>query len=187
MATGFLKFVVDGIGDLLGGSEVGIAQQQRNGLEFVQVDRRVALDDAAIRNARRQWWNSLPCRWAVARRVSAHHQRSLRLGIDLAIGAMQRAHQQHAAFEALGIADRGNRHVELRAGPRKWRQRAVIKTAATFFTSTVRGRDQHAHLLHGVGQRLHGEVGLLACRRCGSGRPPARSPPACCRARLRRW
>ena len=60
---------------------------------------------------------------AVARGIAAHHQRPLRLGVDLAIRAVQRAHQQHAAFQAAGIADGRNGDVQPGARPRKRRQR----------------------------------------------------------------
>jgi hypothetical protein len=46
----------------------------------------------------------------------------LRDCIDIAIGAEQRRHQQHAALQALGVAERGDGNVDARALGGEWRQ-----------------------------------------------------------------
>ena len=118
----------------------GIAQEQRNGLEIVQIHSGVALDNSAVGNgADRGRIDFLAVR-AVAGGVTTHNQRSLRFGIYLAIRAVERTQQQHAAFEALGVACRGDRNIQFALpGARKEEAIAVTKTAATFLTSTVPG------------------------------------------------
>ena len=132
-----MELLVHCIGDLHGGGEIGIAQQQRHRLESAEIDRGVALDHGPVGNqADIGGIHFLPV-GAGAGGVSSQNKRSLRLGVDLSIRAVQRAHQQHAAFEAAGIANGRNGHVELAPGRANGGSDAVIKTAATFFTTTA--------------------------------------------------
>ena len=134
-----MKFLVDGIRDLPGRGEIGIAQEQGDGLEIVQIDRRVAFDNAAIGNGADGGRIDFLAILAVARRISAHDQRPLSLRIDLAIGSMESAQQEHAAFEALGIAGRGDGYVQLRSGARKRRKGCGNKDRRDILDLTMPG------------------------------------------------
>jgi len=109
-----LKLPVHRFRDLRCGRKIRIPQQQRHCLESLEIHGCVALDDCRGNHA--DVGSSLPSGSRHRQRRISHHQRSLRLGIDLSIRTTQRAHQQDAAFEAAGIANGRNGHVELRAG-----------------------------------------------------------------------
>jgi hypothetical protein len=69
---------------------------------------------------------------------------------------------KNAAFETLGIADRGDGHIHLRAGPRKRGQARGHKDRRNILYDRRGRRNLRAHALHDVGQGLGSEDGLLA-------------------------
>ena len=87
-------------------------------------------------------------------------------GIDLSVGTFQRRHQQGATSQALGIADRGNGHVDILAGPTGAAftnlilcprgATAIIMTTthgsrAGFFSGLAAPLEQRVIYLHGPG------------------------------------
>ena len=92
----------------------------------------------------------------------AHGDRALGGGIDLPVRAIERSQQEHAAFEAFGIADRGDCNVHLSAGPGEGRQAGGHKHRRHILDDRRRRRNLRAHALHNVGQGLGGKYGLLA-------------------------
>src|SRR6202042_192590 len=90
--------------------------------EAADVHRGVALYDGSIGNQAYGGGVHLLSVGAVARRISTQDQRPLRLGIDLSVGTVQRAHQQHSTLKALGITNRGYGDIQFGARAREWRQ-----------------------------------------------------------------
>ena len=78
---------------------------------------------------------------------------------------MQSAHEQHATDKALGIADRRNSYIERSAWPGKRRQRRSDEDGSNVFDFDRTRGNQDPHLLHCIGQCLHGEVCLLGIAR----------------------
>ena len=97
-----------------------------------------------------------------ARRISSQREWPLGFGINLAIRPAQRSQEQHSAFEALGVADGGNRNVQRHARPGKRRKRSSYEHSRNIFYDDCIGGNLHAHALHDVGQGLGREQGLLA-------------------------
>ncbi len=88
--------------------------------------------------------------------------RPLGLGIDLSIRAVEWRQQEQAAIQALGVANRGNGHVKLRALARERGQIGGDKYGRHILDDCRGGRNLRAHALHDIGEGLSGEYGLLA-------------------------
>ena len=67
------------------------------------------------------WFICLVVPWR-RRRKSSHRHRPLGGGIHLAVSAIERSQQQQSAFDALGVADRRDRHVDGGAGAGEGRE-----------------------------------------------------------------
>src|SRR6266403_1583354 len=122
----------------------------------------VSLHPAPCRNSSHGWMVQLLGRARASGGKPSHRDWALGGGIDLSIRAIERRQQKQAAFEALGIADRGDGYVHLRARPRECRQAGGHKHRCDIVDARRRRRNLRAHALHNVGQGLGRECGLLA-------------------------
>jgi hypothetical protein len=113
---------VDRLGDAAGGGEVWVAQADAHHLQGGELEADLALDDGAARDLGRRR-GALGDALALARGgEAADRHRTLRHRIDLAVRAHQRRDQQRAALQALGVAERADRHVDPRTMARARRQ-----------------------------------------------------------------
>ena len=103
---------VDDLGDAARRGEIGVVQHQADAAHLVELEADFALDDGAGGDAPRGR-NALGHRRALALGgEAARGDGALRDRVNLAIGAEQRRHQQGAALQALGIAERRDLHVD---------------------------------------------------------------------------
>src|SRR4029077_6922983 len=102
--------------------KISLAQEQRNRSEAIEIKGQTAFHPASCWNSSHGWMVQLLCSARASSGKPSHCDCALGGGIDLPIRAIERSEQKQAAFEALGIADRGDGYVHLRAGPRECRQ-----------------------------------------------------------------
>ena len=129
---------------------------------MIEIESHAAFHAAPRRDSSRGWMVHLLARAGAANRIATHRDGALGRGVDLPVRAVEWSEQKLAAFQTLGIADRGNRHVHLGAGPRERRQAGGHKHRRHILDHRRRGRDLRPHALHNVGQGLGREYGLLA-------------------------
>ena len=149
--------VVDRGGDALGGGEVGIAQRERSWLSRLSaksISRSMmrAVGDAADGRHAAHDLGGLAFGLEAADR-----DRALADRVDVAVGAEQRRHQQRAALQALGVAERRDGDVDARALRAEGGRLAVTITAATLPVRSVCAADVDAEPLQHRLQRLLGE------------------------------
>ena len=122
---------------------------------------------------------------ALAAGESAGHHRTLRDGVDLAIGAAQRGEHQDAALQIAGVSDGGRRDVQMHAGLGEGRQGRRHQN---------RGRIGDADRGWATRRRPCARAGWSGSapktspggdRPCRRDRPPVRSRSAGCRVRPR--
>ncbi len=104
--------VVDHAGHALGGGEVGVAQAEMDDLQAVEGEGDFALDGGPVRDAPGGGDAAGDGLRRAARRDRPGRDRTLRHGIDLAIGAEQGGDHQRAAHEVGRIAERGDGDVD---------------------------------------------------------------------------
>ncbi len=156
------KFAVDGVGDFARGRKIRLTQKQRNRSETIEIEGQTTFYPPARRNSSDGWMVHLLARTRTSSGKPSDCNRALGCGVDLPIRAIELREQKEAAFEALGIADRGDGYVHLRAGPRECRQAGSHKYRCDIVDARRRRRNRCAHALHNVGQGLGRERGLLA-------------------------
>ena len=159
--------VVDGGGDPLGGREVGVAQGQPHLVELVERELDLALDDGAVGDPAHGRHAAHDLGGFAFGLEAADGDRALRDRIDVAVGAEQRGDQQGSALQALGIAERRNRHVDAGALGAERRQIARHHDGRHVSGADGGAADVDAEpLQHGL-QRLLGEREYCsAYRRC---------------------
>ncbi|HKM86294.1 MAG TPA: hypothetical protein VJW96_08810 [Terriglobales bacterium] len=145
------EFAVDGIGDFARRREIRLAQKQRNRSQAVEIKGQTAFHPAPRRNSSRRGVVHLLARTRASSRKTAHRDRTLRGGIDLPVCAVQRRHQEHPTLQTLGVADRGNGHVHLGAGPRERRQTGGHKHRRHILDDRRHRRNLRAQALQDVG------------------------------------
>ena len=109
-------------GDALGGGEIGIAQRHAHLAQLVQGEFDLALDHRAVGDAADGRHAAHDLGGLAFGLEAADRHRALADRVDVAVGAEQRRDQQHAALQALGIAERGDGDVDARALGREGRQ-----------------------------------------------------------------
>ena len=152
------KTAVDRLGHLGGGREIGDRQLQAQAVAEQKGSGHRALDRGAVRHAPGRQVVDLHLGAAGGSPRAPHQHVALRHRIDLAVGALQRRHQQRAAAQALGVAERRHRDVDLLAGLRERRQRGRDHHrghVAQLQTGALRQRD--AQLREHRLQALRGE------------------------------
>jgi len=104
---------VDRVAHARGGQEIGLRQVPAQDLGLVEPGRDRALDAGAIGNAAHGGHVDRHAR-SVARRdaEASHGKAALGHRVDFAVGAVERGHDQRAAAQALGLADRRDGHVD---------------------------------------------------------------------------
>ena len=83
----------------------------------------------------------------------------------MSVRAVKGGEQKHAAIEALGVSNRGNRDIQWRPGTGKRRQRGGDENRGDVLDHHRRGGELDSHLLQEIGQGLHRNHGLLAVAR----------------------
>lgn len=159
---GVTELLVDSVGDVVRGREVKGAEEKGDGLETVEVDADVALDDSAFGDAADGGVIDGLNVSGEAGGVAAEGERALCFGVDLAVVAVEGGHQEDTAFEAFGVADRGDGDVDLHAALGEGGQRGGDKDGGYVFDDDGALRDLDAEALEGIGEGLDGEEGLLA-------------------------
>ena len=104
--------IVDRGRDALGGGEIGIAQREAHIGQAVERELDLALDDGAVGDAADGRHAAGDLGGVAFGREAADRDRALRHRIDVAVGAEQRRHQQGAALQALGVAERRDGDVD---------------------------------------------------------------------------
>ncbi|MDT4842737.1 hypothetical protein FQZ97_766500 [compost metagenome] len=116
------------------------------------------LDDGARTDAAAVQLVDLHAGAARGRARAAHQDVALGNGVDLAVGALERRHQQGAAAQALGVAHGGHHHVQRLAGPGECRQRRGDHDGRHVLQLHIAaGGHGNAQLRQHVGQALLGE------------------------------
>ncbi|MNZ77602.1 hypothetical protein D3C78_961500 [compost metagenome] len=151
---------VDLVDDTLGGGEVGPVEVQRQAIALVETTRYCTLHRSATRDTacRRNVDGDLRAIAAFGIEA-ADHQVALGDRIDVAVDTLERRHQQAAAAQALGVADRGHGNVHHLAGLGEWRQVGMHRHRSDVFQLHVAGAGGHfdAELRQHVVERLQGE------------------------------
>ena len=117
------KCNIDGGRHALGGVKIGIVEHHADGLHLIEIEGDGPLHHGSAGNPRRSGMVHLLAIAGRGGHVSAQHQRALRLGVDLAVGSVERRHQQDPAFERARVAGRRNRNVHPVSRPAERRQR----------------------------------------------------------------
>ncbi len=99
--------VIDLVDDVLGGGEVGAVEVQGQGVALVETAWHCPLNAGAARDtAGRRYVDGDPRAVAAFGIEAAYHQVALGDGVDVAVDALERGHQQAAPAQALGVTDR---------------------------------------------------------------------------------
>src|SRR5271166_4068178 len=102
---------------------------------------------------------------ATAHGVTAQSEWTLRLGVHASIGGVQRSEQEYSALKALGVAERRYGDVESCARPRERRKGSGDHHRGHVAYLDGGGGNLYSQPLQDIGQRLGGELGLLAIAR----------------------
>lgn len=156
------ELLVDTVGDVVCGGEVEGAEKEGDGLETVEVDAGVALDDGAFGDAADGGVIDGLDVSGEAGGVAADGERALCFGVDLAVVAVEGGHKEDTAFEAFGVADRGDGDVDFHAAFGEGGQGGGDEDRGYVFDDDGALWDLNAEALEGVGEGLDGEEGLLA-------------------------
>ena len=149
--------VVDGGGNALGGGEIGIAQRHAQLVLLVEIEFDLALDQRAVGDAadRRHAAHDLGG-FAFGLETADRH-RPLADRVDVAVGAEQGGYQQHAALQALAVAERGHGDVDTGALGAKRGQVRRHHHGGDVAGAQGLAADIDAQALQHRGQRLLGE------------------------------
>ena len=111
------KETVDCLRNAARGGEIGVTQRNPDVGQPRHIEQQFAFDDAAIRDAPACGYTLCDRAGIALGGKSADGKLSLGDRIDFAVRADHRRHQQGAAEQAFGIAERRDRHVDPRALP----------------------------------------------------------------------
>ncbi len=153
---------VDAQGDALRIVEIGIAQEQGESGEIVQVGRDIALGDGTVDDASDGRVVELLAVAAASGAVAANDEWALRGGIDLSVFPAKGSEQKSPAVEGFGVADGGDEDVDLGSGAGEGGQRGGHEDGGDILDHNGGGvGGMQAHAQHDVGEHLNGEEGLL--------------------------
>ncbi len=166
-SSAFAESHVDRIHDPPGGGKISRVKVEPDDIVLAQGYRHRALDCRAAGDAPDAQMVDLHLAAAGRRARTRRPADCPGHPIDLAIGALERRHQQRAAAQALGIAHAGHRDVDHLAWLGERRQHSRHHHRGHVPQPHVgAGRHIDAHLHQHAGKRLHGERrlnGLIAC------------------------
>ena len=101
---GVAEVVVDSVSYGFGAAEVGVVEEEREGVAALEVEGDGALDDGSEGYAGGVGVVDLAGVAIDADGVASDDERALGLGVDLSVGSVERGHQEKAAFKAASVA-----------------------------------------------------------------------------------
>src|SRR5579883_85370 len=161
------EFVVNDGSGLLGGFEVGVAQENFDRVHLAEIEGSITFDEGAVGNAAGGGMiHDFGIRGGT-RAVAADDQGSLGGGVNFSVGGAEWGEQERAAGQTFGVADGGDGNVDLHAWAGKGGKRGGNENGGD--VADLNGQelvlDVNAGTLQHVGKSLHGEKSLLLVAR----------------------
>ncbi len=147
------------------GREVGLHQTVGQRLGRVQGKGHLPLHKGPVGNAAGRRMILLHLGRLAAKGQRSHDQRPLGDGVDIAVGSLERGHEQAAADQAVGIADGRHLDVDGGAGLGESGQLGGDHDRGDIVHLDQVAVDGYPQALHHADQRLHGELGAVTVAR----------------------